>query len=461
MRLFLTLLLALGLGVNGGLCEAQVVQYLAEPQNLTALPPAPAYVARVVDARPYRTALGYTKAGGAVAQPLMFREELAVVMQSCFARFAPSQPQAVPLVLRLTKLEADENTRYLGTAKVMATMEGVLFAPQADGTYRAVATFSQTLQRPVSGGAGAALVSHTLNLGTLFLNAAAVGANQAAWLAPGPAYSAAQVAAVQQPTAPRQLLAPGAPRKPGFYYSWAEFSADSPGEPGVPDVEIRPYAGSQWIGYDNIKPYHLLNGKRVLASNVWGFSDGTQVYIRQGQDFYQLRPHEDDYIFFGRAGTDALTHSTINVLGAASALTTGIYVRSTNPEHRVLYRLSTASGLVTQSESMGTTVSSGSERPTQLFVYWPRGAKGPPVRVRLSTEEAPHELRAGDFLSFSPPAGITATVYLAPATGTEIPLPIIATSQSAIYLEYRPAEATPLHQVKEEVGAAAVTRLVR
>lgn len=460
MRLTFTFLTALSLAVKSITCAAQVVQYLAEPQGLTPLPVAPAYVARVLDARPYHTALGYTKAGGAVAQPLMFREELATAMQSCFTRFAPGQPQAVPLVLRLTKLEADEETRYLSAAKVTATMEAVLFAPQPDGTYRAVANFAQRLQRPISGGPGAALASHTANLAALFLNAAVVGADQAAWLAPGPSYSVAQLAAAA-PAASRPLPAPGAPRKPGFYYSWAEFSADTPGEPGMPEVEITSLAGSQWVGDADIKPYHLRNGKRVLATDVWGFSNGEQAYIRQGRDFYQLRPHENDYIFFGRSGADALTHSTINVLGAASLLTTGVYVRSTNPEHRALYRLSTASGLISESESMGTTLASGGERPTQLFVYRPRGAKGPPVRIRLSTGEASQELRAGDFLSFSPPIGATTMVYLVPAAGPETALPVVATSQHAIYLECQPVAPAPLRQVKEDTGAAAVTRLVK
>jgi hypothetical protein len=463
MRLFHALLVTLCLVLAGGRCGAQVAQYLAEPQGLTPLPAASAYVARVVDARPYHTALGYTKAGGVVAQPLLFRDELAATIQNCFTHFAPGQPQAVPLVMRLTKLEADESTPALGWARVTATMEAIFFAPQADGTYRAVASFAQTLQRPIAGGTSAALVSHTANLGALWLSAAAAGANQAAWLAPGPTYSAAQVAAAQQPAPLTSLpvLKPGAPRKPGFYHSWAEFSADAPSEPGEPEVEIHPFAGSQWVGDDDIKPYRTLNGKRLLVTDVWGFSDGDQVYIRQGRDFYRLRPHENDYVFFGRAGADALTHSAINALGVASALSTGVGFRSTNSEHRALYRLSTVDGFINQSESMGTAVSSGGERPTQLFVYRPRSSKGPAVRIRLSTGEAPQELQAGDYLSFSPPVGATVTVYLALATGPETSLPIIATSQNAIYLECQPTQATPLRQVKESAGAAAVTRLVR
>lgn len=98
-------------------------------------------------------------------------------------------------------------------------MEAVLFAPQADGTYRAIANVAQQLQRPISGGASAALVSHTTNLAALFLKAAVVGADQANWLASGPAYSAAQLAAVAPSLALQPLLQPGVPRRPGFYYS--------------------------------------------------------------------------------------------------------------------------------------------------------------------------------------------------------------------------------------------------
>jgi len=393
----------------------------------------------------------------------MFRDELAATMQACFSQFAPGQPQAVPVVMRVTKLEIDETYR-LGAAMGRATMEAVFFAPQAAGSYRAVASFAQTFQRSLASGTGAVLAGHAANLGALFLSAATVGANQTAWLATGPTYSMAQLTAVQQPKPETSLplLKPGDPRKPGFYYSWAEFRADSPGGPGVPEVETRPYAGSQWIGDDEIKPYHhALDGKRVLAMDVWGFSDGQQVYIRQDQDFYRLRPHENDYIFFGRTGTGALGHSAINVLGVASAAYTGVGAFSTNPEHRALYRLSTATGFVSLSPSMGTSISSGAERPAQLFVYRPRSAKGPAVRIRLSTGEAPQELLAGDYLSFSPPIGATVTGYLMPATGPETLLPVIPTSMNAIYLECRPAETTPLRQVKENTGAAAVTRLIK
>lgn len=461
MRILFTSLLAFGLVLGDSSCGAQVIQYLAAPQGITPLPAAPAYIARVIDARPSRTALGYTTASDAIAQPLMFRDELAAIMQRCFDHFAPSQPQAVPLVMRLTKLEVGEDLRYLSTAKVTATMEAIFFAPQPDGTYRTVANFTHTLQQPIAGGAGAALVSHAANLSALFLSAAAVGGNQAGWLATGPVYSAPQLTVVQQSTTSHPVSKPGAPHKPGFYYSWEEFRADSPSEPGVPEVETRPYAGSQWIGSDEIKPYHTLNGQRVLATEVWGFSDGQQVYIRQGHDFYLLRPHEYDYVFFGRAGTDALSHSAINILGAASALTTGVYVRSTNPEHQALYRLSTETGRVSLSPSMGETLASGAERPTQLFIYRPRNAKGDAVRVRLSTGEPAQELVAGDYLSFSPPIGPPITVYLTPATGPEIVLPVALTPSTATYFEYRPTKPQSLRQVKQEVGAAAVTRLVK
>lgn len=461
MRFFFSLLTAVCLLLSGISSQAQVIVYLTAPQALAPLAPAPAYVARVLDARPARTVLGYTKANSSIAQPMLFADELAATMQAFFAHAAPGQPQAVPLVLRLTRLELAEDTRILSTANVTATMEGVFFAPQADSSYRAVASFASTLQRPVTGGARAALVSHAANLGALFLNAAAVGSNQAGWLATGPAYSAAQLAVSPQPAATYLMPKPGAPRKPGYYYSWEEFRADSPSEPGMPDVEIRPLAGRQWVGDDEIKPYHTLGGQRVPVTEAWGFSDGEQVYLRQGQDFYRLRPHGDDYVFFGPTGTDAVTHSAINVLGAASALTTGIYVRSTNPEHRALYRLSTETGHVSLSQSMGETLASHTDRPNQLFIYRLPRAKGAAVRIRLSTGEPAQELAAGDYVSFSPPSGPPVTVYLTPPTGPEIALPVALTSLAAVYLEYRPADPQPLQQVTAAVGAAAVTRLLK
>lgn len=257
-------------------------------------------------------------------------------------------------------------------------------------------------------------------------------------------------------------LLPTEPRKPGLYYSWEEFCANNPGEPGMPDVETQPHPGTEWAGDNELKPYHRNSaGKRVLATAIWGFSDGQTAYIHYGQGFYQLRPHENDFVFFGRAGTGPVLHSAINLLALASVASGGGAMLSNNPEHRVLYRLYTTTGMVSLSPTLGTSVATGAERPTQVFVYRPRNAKGPAARIRLGAGEPAQELAAGDYLSFSPPIGVPVTICLVPAAGPEILLPLRPFNNSAIYLECRPQESTPLHEMPVAAGEAALTRLVK
>lgn len=278
LRLFILLISSVLTAFAGGPCAAQVIHYLLPPQAPAAGAPAPACVARVVDARPARTPLGYTKMAGAVAQPLLFREELGKTLGDFFARYAPGQPQAIPLTMRLTELSLAETRGF--TPTVTARMQAEFYLRRPDSSYALVASFARTAQQPVTGGPAATLVSHAANLGALLLSAAAVGGDQATWSATGPGYAAVPVAAVAASAAPTlAILVPDTQLQPGFYYSLADFTSNQPSEPGPPEVESRPYLGTEWAGDYEMNPYHQVNGRRVLATDVWGFCDGQAAYI--------------------------------------------------------------------------------------------------------------------------------------------------------------------------------------
>lgn len=134
---------------------------------------------------------------------------------------------------------------------------------------------------------------------------------------------------------------------------------------------------------------------------------------------------------------------------------------TTAAEHRVLYQLDIMTGAVLLNPSLAPATSTSHLRPAQVFVYRPRSAKGPAVRIRLAAGQPARELAAGDYLDFSPPSDQLLQVTLLPADGPEVQLPILPTGQAALYLECRPAEALPLRQVTDAEGAAAVTRLLK
>ncbi|GAB3634987.1 hypothetical protein GCM10027422_05770 [Hymenobacter arcticus] len=437
---------------------AQGVYYVPAPKAQANLLAGPAYVARLVDARRQRTIIGWVMASGSpLHQPVMFREGLLAALRPFLTRYVPGQPGAVPLVMRLTGLEIAERTdRFSKTA--LAGLTADFYAPQPDSSYRLVAHFAQ---------AGDATGSHAANVGELLLAAAVQARNQSHWPGAGPSYPAAYVLAAEaHPAEALPVLLPAAQPQPGYYHSLTEFWNNQPAEPGPPIVEARPYQGSEWAGENEVKPYRRnAAGKLALATDVWGFCDGQHFYIRQGQSFCQLQQQGQDFVFYGRIGQDPqFRAATSNRSTAASwAGIAGMAlanVAATAADKRVLFTLSLLTGNVSLDQPSLNT-SEVTARPTHLFIYRPRSAKGPPVRIRLAAGQPAQELAAGDYLTFEPASDQPVQVYLVPATGPEVSLVVTPTADAPTYLECRPAEATPLRQVKDDAGAEAVTRLVR
>ncbi len=444
---------------------AQVIQYLPPlPAPASAAPAGmAAHIVRVVDARPTRPALGTTQAGGRVSQQVMFREDLAQTLQAYFARYAPGPAGAAPLVLRLTRLTVEE-AWWGGQLRATATLEADLYRPEPDSSYRLVGSLVKSVQQFVAGGQPAALVAHNTNMSALLLQAATVAGNAAGWATTGPTYAAARVfGPVVSPGTAFPILAAGAVWKPGFYWTLREFQLNQPSEPGPPDVEKRPYQ-SAGVGEDGVQHFHRnAAGKRALTTDGWGFCDGTYAYFRLGANFYPLRKQGADFVFVVPTGPSPGLRNAANALSLASLAAGyggGAFFRP-GAEHRTLYRLDLASGEVGPalgaSQKVLITVPG---RPTQVFVYRPRGAKGPPVRIKFADDQPAQQLAAGEYLSFSPPANQPLEVHMMPPTGPEATLPLVATTDAPVYLECRPAEKAPLRQVSKATGDAAVSRLI-
>jgi hypothetical protein len=150
MRLSVLMLasaLALGTSSRGA---AQGIYYLQAPTATAALVSGPAYIARVVDARAQRTSIGWVMARGSpLHKPAMFREGLLATIRPFLAHYAPGQPGAVPLVMRLTGLEIAERTDNFSEA-ALAGLTADFYAPQPDSSYRLVAHFAQVQEHSLS-----------------------------------------------------------------------------------------------------------------------------------------------------------------------------------------------------------------------------------------------------------------------------------------------------------------------
>jgi hypothetical protein len=457
MRLCFFIVLAFsGLGV--GPLAAQGIYYLEPPAARTALAPGPAYIARIVDARAQRASLGSVNRGEGLPQPATFRAGIRATLQSFFDSYAPGGPGAVPLVLRLTGLEIAETLGYVKTAVVGCTAD--LYAPQPDSTYRLVARFAQVHEQ-------SATKRHADNLGALLLDVAAAGRNQLAWRPAGSAYPAAFVLApASHPQEQLPILQPDARPRPGIYHSIVEFWDNQPSEPGLPGVEKRPYLNTEWAGDSEVKVYRQLPANKLeLVTDAWGFCDGQDYYFRRERSYYRLRRQGPGFVYYGQVGEDpqykqAANSQTLNksmmlgsVMAAASTRSLG---------RRALFTLHLLPGTASldQAPTLAETPG-GTSRPTHLFVYRPRGDKGPAVRIQLADDQPAQELAAGDYLTFEPTSEQPLRVCLLPANGPAVYLPVTPTAEAPTYLECRTTAAEPLRQVKDAAGAAALNRLVR
>jgi hypothetical protein len=433
---------------------AQVVQYLPPLVAARAVPPGLVGVSRVVDARPGRPlALGYSLSGGAGPQPVTFAQPLAPTLLAFLQQQMP--PSEIPgraLVMRLTRLEIEELK-----LQTLARLEAEFYRLAPDSSYQLVARCAETAQRPMTGKREAALSAHSQNLSDVLLGALGMGGNLAQWLPNGPRRlnSQLQASELAQPAGPRwPILAEGATRRAGFYRTFDDFRNDKPTEADRLEVERHATSNAERADDYGVTPYYReANGRRRLATSYWGFSDGQYAYIQFDYAYHRLLPQPGGFMFYTQAkfhghgvpgyGTAALTRERYEL-----DLVAGTGTPFLPAQHLPKQQIPAQHLLNPQS------------RPTQLLIYRPRSAKGPAAQIRLAPDQPAQSLAAGEYLQFSPLADQPLTVRVQLAGGIEATLPVLPAAETAVYLECRPGQAVPLQQVKVEVGAAAVSRLV-
>jgi hypothetical protein len=444
---------------GAGAAGAQGVYYVPLPQADRALAAAPCYVAHVVDARPQRAGLGLVMRAGA-PRLATFEQGLVPTLQAFYTIYVPPRPGAVPLVMRLAALELTEQSAGFGEAAA-AGLVADFYAPQPDSSYRLVAHFAQQHTRTGLDATG----QHAANLGYLLLEATKAAFAPAAGPANGPAYTRAAVLGAQPlPGEGLPVLNLAAVPRSGFYHTLPEFWANQPSEAGPVEVERHPYLTTEWRGDYEVKPYrHDQAGRRVLATDVWGFCDGENFYIHRGRSFYKLISRGAGFVYYGEIGDDAEFQRAANSRSAGAGMVGGLLLASAaapSGAKRALFTLDVLTGKCSLNQANGTAIITAS-RPTHLFIYRPRTEKGPAVRIRLADDQPAQELAAGDFLTFEPASDQPLRVCLLPATGAPVYLPLTPTADAPTYLECRPTTPEPLRKVKDAAGAAALSKLVK
>lgn len=436
---------------------AQVAQSLPTLVAAHAMPPGLVGVSRVVDARPGRPlALGYSLSGGAGPQTVTFAQPLAPTLLAFLQQqVPPSETPGLELVMRLTRLEIEELK-----LQAVARLEAEFYRMAPDSSYQLVARCTETTQRPITGRREVSLIVHSQNLSDLLHRALSTGGNLTQWLPNGPRRLNSQLQAPEsvKSAGPRWLiLAEGATRRPGFYRTFDDFRNNRPTEADRLEVERHPNSNAERADDYGVTPYYReANGRHKPATIYWGFSDGQHAYIRFDFAYYRLLPQPGGFMF--NTQTKLRSNGALYING-------GLYpTASIKPHEHYEIDLDSDTGVpflpAHHSSNPQSRLLNPQSRPTQLLIYRPRSAKGPAAQIRLAPDQPAQSLAAGEYLQFSPLAGQPLTVQIQLASGVEATLPVLPTAETAVYLECRPGQVVPIQQVKVEVGAAAVSRLV-
>ena len=367
------------------------------------VPASPWYVTRVLDLRSDRSQLGTVHRGlGNQLTSANFTQPLtAEVLQLLNARL-PARPGAHPVVLRVFAMSVAEDLRPT-SEHAEAELIADFLEPLPDSTFRVLLPVGETTRR---GGLDVTKF-HPANLALLLQQAlqqlAALPAappnaptlSRADALA-GHGGAAARTFAVQSASAPRR----------GLYRSLQEFRDNTPGEPAQPFlVKHLPHTGKRWAGSDEIQVDYLFldaahPARAVPAGDLWGLSDGKELFIAYRNHFYQLLASADGrtYTFTGPPVFDlqaANARATAAVVGGLVGV--AIASAAMGPDVMALYELNVASGRVVPAQHSEQTDADGFVRaPDTARVYvYRRGnpGDGPVVRLRAANQP-PQDLPA-------------------------------------------------------------------
>ncbi|UOQ74571.1 hypothetical protein [Hymenobacter cellulosilyticus] len=140
-----------------------------------------------------------------------------------------------------------------------------------------------------------------------------------------------------------------------------------------------------------VKAFQGRGDARKALDEVWGFSDGQQVYIRRKRHFYALKRSGDDFTFTEQALDDPGAVSTAGALGGlAGAAIAAVAVRGDLQE----YTLDMTTGRVADFDYMEQLA----KRDTATVVVYRRpGGPAKPLAVLLDGQEL-KQLPANDFV---------------------------------------------------------------
>ncbi|WP_157541352.1 hypothetical protein [Hymenobacter aerophilus] len=286
--------------------------YLDLKYQQITLPSRTVHVEQVVDGRPGKPLIGMVYKGFSNRTTVvMFRQDLETELTEFVQRQLPARPTDHAVVLCLRQLRVGEQMVGM-VEQASADMAADVYEHQPDGYHfvRSVAAHTATRALESTG-------LHAEHV-ALLLQKCLEQLTTYHWAErpTGPALTLAQlptdvpaVSAAATAGAPPAILQETL--RPGVYATFEQFLANTP------DPSLRaaadtvafgagaPQARLGWRGVPRLR-VKIMNVKNQTqpAKQIWGFSDGRQLFVQHQKSFFPLVRHHNFFTFVGEAPPD-------------------------------------------------------------------------------------------------------------------------------------------------------------
>ncbi|MCB2377673.1 hypothetical protein LGH70_08780 [Hymenobacter sp. BT635] len=371
-------LLFLLFAVSGAYAQTPIYQVSLQEQKLVVANPT-FHIAEVLDLRPQQQTIGWVQRGmGNIRVPANLsggvREGLGGWMQVQL----PARPGSRPVLMRVHALRIGEHTKAT-SEKATADVDIDFVYQQPDGNYYVVQRYIEQEESKGLETTG----RHDDNI-VACLQRACTQLNVLDW---APRLSLAAPLTSEQvryrggrkPAAYDYPILTAAARPRGVYHTFLDFRNNKPTEAANLVVEKTTSANRPVA--DEVEAYLTTATGREPLRDVWGFSDGEQLYVLRQKRFYPLKRAGNDFTYVSWAAADPGAMSTAAVVGGLAGAAIAAATTQGNQQE---YTLDMATGRVADFDYFDLLA----QRDTALVVVYRRpGGSKAPLTVLLNGQE--------------------------------------------------------------------------
>ena len=364
-------------------------------------------VEQVVDGRAGNPPIGIAYQGlGSKSAAIQFRQGLGPELTAFVQSQLPARPTDHAVVLCPRRLQLSE-TMGGNKQQAFAGMTADVYEHLPDGYH-----FVQSVAGQASSRGREVTYQHATHLAQLLSQClgqlaqadwSAVAARPVRTLAALPADAPTALASGRRGTIAAVLRE--APRR-GLYHRFEQFLANRPdtSQSFLLDTLRRrhyssPLAKAQWRNVAHVRP---VGRTRATLPDLWGFSDGQQVFVKYEKQYYPLMRQGNFFTFVGEAPVDHFFEQAQGQAAGRAGLVAGAVggalARTNVPDHTaepMAYGLDMNTGAVGLYPSLRTPL-----RPdtAYVYIYRPAQAAGAEVVQVLVNGHEVGTLRAGQYL---------------------------------------------------------------